>query len=169
MKNMKRLCIILSLVLVLCSLFSLTVFAAEPGASTEDSGKLDMNLKPESFEERFEYALQGTATGMLMVFSVLGLLTLILYGSKYVFYDLPNKKLEKKRAAMEKRAEVLTAKTDEEQSDAYEQEDDGELIAVITAAVAAMLESEDYKNEFAGGFRVVSFKRTTKGGAWNKQ
>ena len=47
-------------------------------------------------------------------------------------------------------------------------EDEGELIAVITAAVAAMIESGDYKNEFVGGFRVVSFKRTTSG-AWNKK
>ena len=49
-----------------------------------------------------------------------------------------------------------------------EVQDDGELIAVITAAIAAMIESGDYKNEFVGGFRVVSFKRTTSG-AWNKK
>ena len=174
MKNMKRLCIILSLVLVLCSLFSLTVFAAEPDASYEDNGKLDMNLKPESFEERLEYALQGTATGMLMVFAVLGLLTLILYGSKYVFYDIPNKNKERARdvdeAARIIAAEpVVIAPPVSQPEPVAEVQDDGELIAVITAAIAAMIESGDYKNEFVGGFRVVSFKRTTKGGAWNKQ
>ena len=46
-------------------------------------------------------------------------------------------------------------------------QDDGQLIAVITAAVAAMIESE-YKDEFSGGFRVVSFKRSAKG-AWNRK
>ena len=34
--------------------------------------------------------------------------------------------------------------------------DDGELVAVITAAVAAAMEEEGY----TGGFRVVSFRRT---------
>jgi hypothetical protein len=42
------------------------------------------------------------------------------------------------------------------------------IVAVITAAIAAMIESGDYGNEFAGGFRVVSFKRSTKG-AWNRK
>ena len=46
--------------------------------------------------------------------------------------------------------------------------DDGELAAVITAAIAAMIESGDYKNEFVGGFRVVSFKRSTQS-AWNRK
>ena len=42
------------------------------------------------------------------------------------------------------------------------------MFAAITAAIAAMIESGDYGNEFAGGFRVVSFKRSTKG-AWNRK
>ena len=49
-----------------------------------------------------------------------------------------------------------------------ESADDGELAAVITAAIAAMLDSEEYKNEFVGGFRVVSFKRSEKT-AWNRK
>ena len=47
-------------------------------------------------------------------------------------------------------------------------QDDGELIAVITAAIAATIESSEYKNEFVGGFRVVSFKRSEKT-AWNRK
>ena len=46
--------------------------------------------------------------------------------------------------------------------------DDGELIAVITAAIAAMIESGEYKDQFVGGFRVVSFKRSSSG-AWNRK
>ena len=49
-----------------------------------------------------------------------------------------------------------------------EAQDDGELAAVITAAIAAMIDSSEYKNEFVGGFRVVSFKRSTQS-AWNKK
>lgn len=179
MKNIKKICIFLVFVLVVCSLLSVTAFAAE--AQTEplaDGGKLDMNLKPESFEERLEYALQGTATGMVMVFSVLGLLTLILYGSKYVFYDIPNRNKERARE-VEQEASVIAAQPVAAekapvappapvQASAEETMDDGELAAVITAAIAAMLESEEYKNEFVGGFRVVSFKRSTQG-AWNRK
>lgn len=179
MKNIKKICIFLVFVLVVCSLLSVTAFASEAQTEAEaDGGKLDMNLKPESFEERLEYALQGTATGMVMVFAVLGLLTLILYGSKYVFYDIPNRNKERARE-VEREASVIAAQPVAAekapvaqpapvQASAEETMDDGELAAVITAAIAAMLESEEYKNEFVGGFRVVSFKRSTQG-AWNRK
>ena len=181
MKNIKKICIFLVFVLLLCSLLSVAAFAAEVQTeAAADSGKLDMNLKPESFEERLEYALQGTATGMVMVFSVLGLLTLILYGSKYVFYDIPNKKKERARE-VKREASIIAAQpvAPEKAPKAQAQPapvqapvaqamDDGELAAVITAAIAAMIESGDYKNEFVGGFRVVSFKRSTQG-AWNRK
>ena len=46
--------------------------------------------------------------------------------------------------------------------------DDGELIAVITAAIAAYRASEEgLTGDDVNGFRVVSFKRATKGRAWN--
>ena len=179
MKNFKKIAIFLVVALVIFSVLPITAFAQDASTTTDgavDSGKLDMNLKPESFEERLEYALQGTATGMIMVFSVLGLLCLILYGSKYVFYDIPNKKREKKIAAAEKAAVKAAANavvTEEKAPEAaapatVETQDDGELVAVITAAIAAMIESDEYKNEFVGGFRVVSFKRSTQG-AWNRK
>ena len=48
------------------------------------------------------------------------------------------------------------------------QTDDGELVAVITAAIAAYRSSEEgLTGEAAGGFRVVSFKRAAGGRAWN--
>jgi hypothetical protein len=44
---------------------------------------------------------------------------------------------------------------------------DDELIAVITAAIAAYIASEE-PEAYQGGFRVVSFKRSTQG-AWNRK
>ena len=176
MKNFKKIAIFIVVALVIFSVLPITVFAESATIATDgasDNGKLDMSLKPESFEERLEYALQGTATGMIMVFAVLGLLCLILYGSKYVFYDIPNKKREKKISAAQK-ATVKAPVTEEKapevvaQPEVVEAQDDGELVAVITAAIAAMIESGEYKNEFVGGFRVVSFKRSTQG-AWNRK
>jgi sodium pump decarboxylase gamma subunit len=169
MKNLKKICIFTVIAIILCSVLSLAVFA-EGDASEATSGKLDMNLKPESFGERLEYALQGTVVGMLMIFGVLTALTLIMYGSKYIFYDIPNKRAQIKSAeaqapTSEPIAQESTAVS--EHTAAYAQ-DDGELAAVITAAIAAMIESGDYKCEFVGGVRVVSFNRSTNG-AWNKK
>ena len=42
---------------------------------------------------------------------------------------------------------------------------DAELVAIITAAVAAYMAEEG--TEYAGGFRVVSFKRVRGGRTWN--
>lgn len=177
MKIFRKIAIFTVMVLVVCLVMSVTAFAQTTESQGADSGKLDMNLgdpknSPLSFDERLEYALQGTATGMLMVFAVLTLLCLILYGSKYVFYDIPNIKREKKIAAKKAElkacAEEFAAVNENEPEDVVVAQDDGELVAVITAAVAAMLESDEYKNEFVGGFRVVSFKRSTQG-AWNRK
>lgn len=169
MKNLKKICIFTVIAIILCSVLSLAVFA-EGDASEATSGKLDMNLKPESFGERLEYALQGTVVGMLMIFGVLTALTLIMYGSKYIFYDIPNKRAQIKSAESQAPTSEPIAQESaavSENTAAYAQ-DDGELAAVITAAIAAMIESGDYKGEFVGGFRVVSFNRSTNG-AWNQK
>ena len=84
-------------------------------------------------------------TGMLTVFSVLGILWITLMAFKFFFHDLPSgeKKVKKEKPvpAPVQTAPVVT--------------DNNEIIAVIAAAIA-MAESE------CGGntkFRVVSFKR----------
>lgn len=181
MKLFKKIAIFTVAAILICSLFPLTAFAAADsteidGSQTAQStsGKLDMNLggeeSPLDFGQRLEYALQGTVTGMLMIFGVLSLLAIILYGSKFVFNDLPNKKkikAQKSAAAQTPVAESAPEAVTAPVAPASEQ-NDGELAAVITAAVAAMLEGEEYKNEFVGGFRVVSFKRSEKN-AWNRK
>ena len=177
MKIMKKIGIFALVFVLLFSLMSVSVLAAgesQNGSSAAQEGKLDMGLKPESFSDRLGYAVQGTVTGILMVFAVLTLLCLILYASKLFFYDVPNKRKEKEIAKKNARVEASIAaekennEIEEPVSEAAEAQDDGELVAVITAAVAAMIESSEYKNEFVGGFRVVSFKRSEKT-AWNRK
>ena len=75
---------VIALTLVL-GLFTLTALAAD---------KLDQNMSGAdmTFGERFEYAIQGTVTGMLMVFAVLGLLFGIVTLSRVFLYDIPNSK-----------------------------------------------------------------------------
>ncbi len=180
MKFNKKIRIFALITLVLITLFAITASATEAqapeGNNSESVEKLDQNMHggDMSFSERFEYALQGTATGMLMIFAVLGLLWGIVSLSKLFFYDIPNKKKEAEERAKKAATPVAEADASSVTDAAPEPvaipaaEDDGELAAVITAAIAAMIESGDYKNEFVGGFRVVSFKRTTPG-AWNRK
>ena len=172
MKFWKKLSIFVILSLVLCVVFSTVAFATE--AATEASGKLDMDMIPESFAERAELALQGTVTGMVMVFAVLGLLAIIVSLSR-VFLNRDqstnkNKNETNTAAPAPVSAPTASAPVEAPAPVAVDQQtaDDGELVAVITAAIAAMIESGDYKNEFVGGFRVVSFKRSSSG-AWNRK
>lgn len=185
MKLFRKISIFLVLALVLCSIFSLSAFATEeaPPASEQtteqvinSSSKLDMNMggADMSIGERASYALQGTVTGMLMVFAVLALLAAIVSLSKVIFYDIPNKKAEKEKAA---KLAAQQANVQEAQNIAKEEPtvqpvaeatSDSELAAVITAAIASMLDTEEYANEFKSGFRVVSFKKANTNNAWNK-
>ena len=85
---------------------------------------------------------------------------------KVFLHDIPAKKAAK-QAALAKAVEVAAAPVEEPAVIAEPEEDEGEIVAAITAAIAVMLQSEEYKGQFESGFRVVSFTR--KGGAWNKQ
>lgn len=108
------------------------------------------------------YAGQMTLLGMLMVFAVLALLWGILAIFKLVFAGRTpkEKKPEPKETAPVQQAEAPAP--------AETQSDDEELVAVITAAVAAYVRDEG--NPAAdGGFRVVSFKRVREGRAWNSK
>ncbi|MBR4031366.1 MAG: OadG family protein [Clostridia bacterium] len=160
MKTSKKICLYALTTSVLTVLSTIVAFAEDKNL---DGGKM-------TFAERLPYALQGTVTGLIMVFAVLALLWLVITISKVIFYDLPKKKaskaVENKSVAPPETPKVTV--TAPQPAVAVSETDDGELIAVITAAVAAMIESGEYKDEFVGGFRVVSFKRSS-GKAWNRK
>lgn len=161
MKKSKKICLFALTASVLTVLSTIVAFAEDKNL---DGGDL-------TFAERLPYALQGTVTGIVMVFAVLTLLWLVVSISKVVFYG--SKKTNNGKADENKSTppvmvpEVKTVAPEQPVATAPVT-DDGELIAVITAAIAAMIESGEYQNEFVGGFRVVSFKRSS-GGAWNRK
>ncbi len=93
------------------------------------------------FGEAALYGLQMLFIGMLIVFSVLAILWLALEISGKIFKRLS----DKPAAPVEKKPEPVIAEPTAT--------DDLELIAVLTAAVAAM------ESAPAARFRVVSFKR----------
>lgn len=184
MKTMKKISIFTSLLCIMALILSVCVFAETQNNDTANdsttaieettaSGKLDMDLNGGDLDisERISYALQGTATGMLMVFAVLSLLAIIVSLSKVIFYDIPNKKKAKVQeitVSNDTNNDIAPSPVEYEEEVIYP-EDDTELAAVITAAIAATIESGEYADEFKSGFRVVSFKRTQKSGGWNKK
>ena len=106
-------------------------------------------------------AAEVTLLGMVMVFAVLGILWLALSVFKLVF---ARDKAKGKTAEMR----VTATEPKSEPMPVAKETDDGELIAVITAAIAAYRASEQgLTGEEVNGFKVVSFKRATKGRAWN--
>ena len=116
--------------------------------------------------ERIKYAVLVSVQGMVMIFFVLSILWGVVALMKVFLHDIPAKK-EAKKAALAKAVEVAVAPVEQPVAVAEPEEDEGEIVAAITAAIALMLQSEEYKGQFESGFRVVSFTR--KGGAWNKQ
>lgn len=189
MRSYRKLSIFLILSVCLLTVLSVNIYAAastdadtaaveettlaEEETTANKSSKLDMNMSGAdlSVGERISYALQGTATGMLMVFAVLALLAIIVSLSKVILYDIPNKKKADATKAPDAVVETETVTdpvpTPTDDTTVY-CEDDTEIAAVITAAIAAMIESGEYASEFKSGFRVVSFKRISGNGAWNK-
>ena len=110
-----------------------------------------------SIGEKFSTSFTTLLLGMLVVFSVLLLIMLVITIVGKIFQKAEKKKAEKapETPAVEQPAAVV--------EEAEADEDTGELIAAITAAVAVCMEQEP------GTFRVVSFKKTNAKPAWNKK
>lgn len=106
------------------------------------------------------YAGQMTLLGMLMVFSVLAILWGVLAVFKLVFAGKTpkEKKPEPVKSAPAPKVQAAPAVV---------QNDDAELVAIITAAIAAYRQNEGAEVS-DGSFRVVSFKRAGTR-AWNSK
>ena len=180
--NKKFLTRLLALVSVLALLLGMSVLgicaaseteAAEVESTVTEQETVVQKKNPTNEElggffsaERIKYAVLVSVQGMVMIFLVLSILWGVVALMKVFLHDIPAKK-EAKKAALAKAVEVAVAPVEQPVAVAEPEEDEGEIVAAITAAIAAMLQSEEYKGQFESGFRVVSFTR--KGGAWNKQ
>ena len=100
--------------------------------------------------------LKVTGVGLSIVFGVLVILMIVLILFKVIFYKDPSKKaVPAAPAAPAAPAPVQTAAKDDM--------DEDELIAVLTAAVAASLNTSTYK------LQIKSYRRIdSKKPAWNK-
>ena len=100
--------------------------------------------------------------GMVMVFSVLALIMLVLLMMER-FFSKDKAQVKKETPKPAPRVETEAAPLPVVQA----AEDDGAVIAAITAAISAMLAAENGQETYQGGFRVVSFKRSNRGTPWN--
>lgn len=145
---------------------------AGSGAATSIEDVMNNGM---SLSDRLLYGLRMTAVGMLTVFAVLGIIYLVMLIFRAVFYHPAPKAPEPAApiasapapapapAAAKKPAPAPAAPA------APAQNDDA-IVAVLTAAVAAILADEAAANGTeALPFRVVSFRRTgnAKGRGWN--
>ncbi len=111
--------------------------------------KLEISSVSEALSVGGAVALQG----MLIVFSVLLLLMIVLVLMKVVFYKDPSKqKIAQSAVAMSDEVPVKEEETDND-----------EFIAVLTAAVAASLNTSTYN------LKIKSYRRVgNKAPAWNR-
>ena len=115
-------------------------------------------LRARPFMEDVKEAGMVTLLGMVAIFAVLALLWLLIE----VLHRLltkPQKPINQSKAAAAPTKETAQspAPVPVEESTSATKEDDGALIAAITAAISATMAEEGY----TGGFRVVSFKRAS--------
>ena len=109
-----------------------------------------------SLSEALSEGLQVTGVGLAIVFGVLVILMIVLCLFKVVFYKDPAKQAKEAPAPVQAPA---PAPVEESKSDLNEEE----LIAVLTAAVAASLNTSTYKLQIKSYRRVDGNKS-----AWNK-
>ena len=103
--------------------------------------------------EALSEGLKVTVTGLIIVFSVLVILMIVMMIMKVVFYK------ENKPVSATPKTEPTEVKVSESSADIEE----GELIAVLTAAIAASLNTSTYN------LNIKSYKRITNTSpAWNK-
>ncbi len=112
----------------------------------------------ETFGERAGVAGSVTLLGMVTIFTVLAILWGVIEALHRVLNRGGKTDTPAAKPAMPAAKPAAEAKKPAQAVKATETArlDDGELVAVITAAVAAAMEEEGY----TGGFRVVSFRRT---------
>ena len=116
--------------------------------------------------DAIKYALEMTLLGMGMIFAVLGILWGVLALFKVIFARPKKDKAAKKavKKTVENKAEPTPAVESAPASVAAN--DDGELIAILTAAIMAY-EAEQNPDAPIGNFRVVSYRRANGGRSWN--
>ena len=116
--------------------------------------------------ERIKYSLEMTALGLGAVFAVLILIWLILSIFKFFLYNPPSE--NNKSSSKDKPAKVDTVPTEAAKAPA-EAGNDATVAAIVAAISAYISEDPQLSEQYANGFRVVSFKRVRGKASWNSK
>ena len=119
--------------------------------------KPEATIPLESFGEKFTVGGGVFLRGMCTVFGVLAIIWLFLSIVRFFVYDLPRRREAEAEATPQKEAAPVAPQSAPAAPVAPAAIDDGELIAVIAAAIAAATAENG-----GGKFRVVSFHRVNK-------
>ncbi len=136
---------------------------AESTEETGTDGTADAeDLGPAFSGARISYALRMTLLGMGMVFAVLAILWLILAIFKVALAGKETKPAKEKSESQRAETEAVLPPPPAAAGT------DPAVVAAVTAAIAEVLASDPALSEqFAGGFRVVSFKKKSGKASWN--
>lgn len=130
--------------------------------TTENDASTEEDLGGPLSAARWTYVGQMLVVGLGMVFLVLAILWIVLI----IFEKAMGTKPQPEKKAEPKVEPVVT--TQPPVTPPVAQTDDAAIVAAITAAIAATIQSdEQLSEEFAGGFRVVSFRKKNGRGPWN--
>ncbi len=134
---------------------------------TEIESETDFSYLGGAFSsERWIYSGEMVGVGMLMVFAVLAILWIIFSITGKIFNR--DKQNDDGKESVTSTPEIPAAPPAPSAPVVTQGAvTDAELAAVITAAIAAMIETGDYP-ELKSGFRVVSFKRSNSRGMKNR-
>lgn len=112
---------------------------------------------PMTLAEAVKQGLQTTVLGMLIIFAALIILMIAINIMKLIFYKDPKKESVKQEKAVEKTPAPVQVPT------VTKTEDDEELIAVLTAAIAASLNTSTYN------LKIKSYRRIeNRAPVWNR-
>ena len=106
--------------------------------------------------EKLAIGTEVALMGIAIVFFVLAILWGCLEIFRIIFYEIPKKKEEQRKAEPASTPAVVQTEVEETVSESEAEQDEGEVLAAITAAIALMTEKRP------GTFRVVSFRRSEK-------
>lgn len=126
------------------------------------TGMASVMNNTEPMGDRLIYGMQMTLTGLLTVFAVLGIIFFVMQITRMLLH----RETEKPTVSAQP-ASPAAAPTALPAAPIAHASDDA-LIAVLTAAVAAVLADEAAaKGTVVPSFRVVSFQRSSRGRTWN--
>ena len=124
------------------------------------NGDIPIQQKGENFmslAQALGEGLQVTVIGLIIVFAVLVIIMLFMMAMKWVFYKPDKNAADNKPAEVERPANAQVKET------AADDMDEEELVAVLTAAVAACMNTSTYN------LKIKSFRRIENTSpSWNK-